>query len=363
MTSAQSVPFAARLRAKMGAWAQALAPLPHGYAFAALDLDQGISFELRGADGPLWIEADLAPGPGFARTRSLRLCHQPHALTARQRQVVDVAVQRFQALDDGDWPTAGAEEPAVRHVRADRVLVTGPNLPTDYAINPYVGCTIGCAFCNARFRAEDVRRLDGRPHRPWGAWIDAKVDAAEVLAREVASARPGSVCFSPVITDPYVPIEAKLGITRGCLQVLAAARFSAAVLTRSAWVRRDFDVLRQMPAAAVGVSLPTEDEEWLQAMEPRGATLAERLAVLDDARARGLRTFAVVQPAYPRDPAALAALLAARVDAVRVDGLYEVDRVGHLFLGVALADPPAVEAEFARLGVPTDLAEVLHHRS
>ncbi len=343
----------------MQAWAAALAPLPHGYAFFALDLDQGVSFELHGPDGPLWIEADLAPDPGFARTRRLRLTHQPHALTARQRQVLAHAVARLQALDDGLWPTPGEAEPAVRHVRADRVLVTSPNLPTDYAINPYIGCTIGCQFCNARFRADDVRALDGRAPRPWGAWIDAKVDAPEVLAREVQTVRPGSVCFSPVITDPYVGVERRLELTRSCLQVLATAGFSAAVLTRSSLVLRDFDALAQLPAAAVGVSLPTEDPQLLERIEPRGATQAERLAILDSARAAGLRTFAVVQPAYPRNASALAELLACRVDAVRVDGLHEAGRVGHLFQGVELADPAEVERAFTALGVPTDLEAVL----
>lgn len=356
MVAAQ--PFAPTLRRKMLAWADALAPLPHGYAFAALDLDQGVSFELRGPDGPLWVEADLAPDAGFARTARLRLTHQPHALSARQRQVLEAVVRRLQQLDDGEIPATTGAQLAVRHVTADRVLVTSPNLPTDYAINPYIGCTIGCQFCNARFRAEDVRALDGRSPRPWGAWLDAKVDAAEVLAREVQTARPGSVCFSPVITDPYVALEGKLGLTRACLQVLASAGFSAAVLTRSALVRRDFDVLRQLPAAAVGVSLPSEDPQLLQRLEPRGATLAERLAVLDEARAAGLRTFAVVQPAYPRDPAALAALLADRVDAVRVDRLHEAARVGHLFEGVALAEPTVVEQAFKLHAVPTDLAAV-----
>lgn len=339
----------------MLAWAERLRDLPGGYGFGDLDLDQGVQFRLDGPDGAFWLVADLAAGPGYARTATLRLSHQPDDLTRIQLGALDAAVTVLRYLDDGAWPAGNDAAPAVRHVLADQVLVRGPNLETDYAINPYVGCTIGCAFCNSRFRADDVRQLDGRRARDWGAWIDVKLDAAEVLAREVAAAAPGSVCFSPVITDPYVAIEGRLGITRACLEVLRDAGFTAAVLTRSALVTRDLDVLAAMAGAAVGVSLPTEDADLLQRLEPRGAPLADRLAVLDAARAAGVPTFAVVQPAYPRDAHRLAAVLAPRVDAVRVDGLNQADRVGYLFAGVALADPAAVESAMASAGVATDL--------
>jgi DNA repair photolyase len=224
-----------------------------------------------------------------------------------------------------------------------------------------VGCTIGCVYCNAQFRAADVRALDGRPARRWGSWIDAKIDAPDRLAAEVRCSKPGSVIFSPVITDPYVPLEAKLGITRRCLEVLADAEFSAVVLSRSDLVLRDLEVLARLKKASVGVSLPSLDDAVLQRIEPRGAPVARRLEVLRQARAAGLTTFAVIQPLLATPLQAWLDQLVPLVDGVRVDGLQERDRVGQAFAGIALGDVSALTAELKQRGVATDLEPLFRH--
>jgi hypothetical protein len=358
--------FAPQLAARVAKLVADLQQLPHGYVAVEADLDQGISVRLQPAPGhvgpPLWLELDLTPGPGYARFGALRATHQPHHLSADQRTVLEAALQvvdrHAQAL--ATLPPTRDSSP-VRLVQAGRVLGQGPGVPGDWFINPYVGCTIGCVYCNAQFRAADVRALDGRPARRWGSWIDAKIDAPDQLAREVRCSKPGSVIFSPVITDPYVPLEAKLGITRRCLEVLADAEFSAVVLSRSDLVLRDLDVLARLKRAAVGVSLPALDDVVLQRIEPRGVSVARRLEVLRQARAAGLTTFAVIQPLLATPLQAWLEQLVPLVDGVRVDGLQERDRVGQAFAGISLGDVPALTAELKQRGVATDLAPLFRH--
>lgn len=363
MARAELQAFAPVVRERVNALLADLQTLPHAFAATSASLDQGISIALQApGQPPLWLELDLADQPGYARFGKLRASHQPHRLTEPQRMALhtalEVVAQHAAALQA---PSPARETPAIRHVHAERVLCSGPGVPGDWYINPYVGCTIGCSYCNAQFRAADVRALDGRPERAWGTWLDAKIDAPARLREEVLTARPGSVVFSPVITDPYVPLEAKLGITRGCLEVLADAGFSAVVLTRSEVVLRDLDVLARLPKASVGVSLPALDDGWLQRIEPRGAPVSGRLAVLRAAREAGLQTFAVLQPLLATPLADWLAQLAPLVDAVRVDRLHEVPRVGQLFGGLQQGDVAATERAFANAGVATDLAGLFAH--
>ena len=87
-----------------------------------------------------------------------------------------------------------------------------------YAINPYVGCVHGCVYCYARF----MKRLTGHSER-WGTFLDAKVNAREVLKRQLERKKGPikDVVFLSSVTDPYLPAESKLQLTRGVLEVFA----------------------------------------------------------------------------------------------------------------------------------------------
>jgi len=133
--------------------------------------------------------------------------------------------------------------------------VESPDLPMEWTINPYRGCEHGCAYCYARPTHEALGFSSGLDFE---RKIVAKRDAAAVLRRELA--RPGwraqPVMMSGV-TDPYQPIEKRLGITRACLAVMAECRQPVGVITKNALVTRDLDLLAELAshgAASVAVS-------------------------------------------------------------------------------------------------------------
>lgn len=232
----------------------------------------------------------------------------------------------------------------VREVRVDRLLEIAGTPDRRYdTLSPYVGCLIGCRFCYAQSRLALGRELEGLPEVPWGSWVDVRVNAAEVLGRELAErpVRPIKLC--PIVSDPYQAVETKHRITRACLEVLAADRRAAdravLVLTRSARVMEDAALLARIPNSYVGVSLPTADDEVRRHFEPRAASIDERLHALRILRDAGVRTFAMVQPLLPGSVEDLAGALAATVGSVRIDTLHGVESAGGDF-----ADPRYAEA-------------------
>src|SRR5438270_7740439 len=84
----------------------------------------------------------------------------------------------------------------------------------DWTCNPYVGCSFGCIYCYAMFLPQN-----SRPREDWGKWLQAKVNAIE-LARKYAPRVAGQAIYVSTVTDPYVPAERTLGLTRGILEEL-----------------------------------------------------------------------------------------------------------------------------------------------
>jgi DNA repair photolyase len=250
----------------------------------------------------------------------------------------------------------------VRELLVDRVLVAEG--AGHYYINPYAGCMIGCEFCYVIARADMSRRLEGLPKLPWGRYVDVKVNAAEVLREEVRANPPGPVRMSPILTDPYQPIERKYRIARQCLEVLLDAGFHPVILTRARCVVDDIELLQRFPRAAVGFSIPTDDDAMRRAFEPGADPIEDRIEALSRLHAAGIRTFAVIQPVLPMNVDHLVEVIAPHVDAVRVDRMYELERVGHLYeaAGVEYASTEAffettlgrLREAFAQRGLPLD---------
>ena len=136
-----------------------------------------------------------------------------------------------------------------------------------------------------------------------------------------------------MVSDPYQAIESTARITRGCLEVIAAAdrTWPTLLLTRSASILEDRERIAGLARAWVGVSLPTVDDEVRRHFEPRGATIAERLAVLRSFRGLGVPTLAVVQPLLAGSLAAHADALAECADSVSIDVLRGLEGAGPLF--------------------------------
>jgi DNA repair photolyase len=196
---------------------------------------------------------------------------------------------------------------------------------------------IGCGFCYAQSNVGSVRRLLHLPEAAWGSYVDVRINAAEVLARELAdpnrAIRP--IKFCPVVSDPYQAIERRVRITRACIDTIAAADRSwpTLLLTRSPLILDDAERIAGLRHVFVGVSLPTADEQVRQRFEPRAASIAERIEILTRFRSLGVRTIAVVQPLLPGSFEAHVELLANHVDSVSIDVLRGVEGAAAEFAG------------------------------
>jgi DNA repair photolyase len=219
-------------------------------------------------------------------------------------------------------------------------------------------------------RADGSRALEGEPALPWGKWVDVKPDLPAVLARELAARAPGVVRMSPIVTDPYQPIERRYRVTRGCLDAMAGTGFVPMVLTRSTSVLDDLDRLRAFPRALVGMSVPTDDDAVRAAFEPRTEPVGARIEALRALHGAGLRTFAVIQPMLPMDPAALVEALAPWVHAVRVAPMYEKGRSASIYREIGREEAAteawelrtfeALREGFRARSVPVTTREDLH---
>jgi DNA repair photolyase len=210
------------------------------------------------------------------------------------------------AVDD-DWPgdgeTASAEpEQVVLEDAAKRVISRNrsPDVPFEQSVNPYRGCEHGCVYCYAR---PTHAWLGLSPGLDFETRLFYKPDAAERLAAELDA--PGYRCRTIVLganTDPYQPVERRLGITRALLEVLAARRHPVSVVTKGALVERDLDVLAAMAArglASVMISVTTLDDALKRRLEPRTAAPARRLASLERLAAAGIPTGVLIAPVIP----------------------------------------------------------------
>ena len=310
-----------------------------GWKLASWDAEQGVclTFEQNGTFLLLEFEARNDHLDCYARTRRFNVCARKHfesdlSLSDADRAFVDAVVammrEREMRLPDVERATT-TRKTVVREILAERVLIAeGAN---QYYINPYVGCMIACPFCYVMDRADFSRRLEGLPQLPWGRYLDVKINAAEVLRREVQSIQPGIVRMSPILTDPYQPAERRYRITRQCLAILLETGFAPVVLTRAALILDDLDLLRRFPRALVGLSIPTDADAYRQIFEPGADPIEDRLATLRTFHAAGVRTFAVIQPVLPMDVDRLVNEIAPFVRAVRVDRMYAGERVQHLY--------------------------------
>ncbi|MCU0654124.1 MAG: radical SAM protein [Polyangiaceae bacterium] len=181
-----------------------------------------------------------------------------------------------------------------------------------YTLSPYLGCLIGCRFCYAQSRLDPQRALLRLPVVPWGSYVDARVNAPEVLAEELRTLPPRPIKFCPIVSDPYQAVERTMLLTRRCLEVIARAPAPppTLIMTRATLMLRDLDLLRSIPEAWVGASIPTLDDDVRAHFEPRAASIPERLEMLRAFRDAGVKRVVVVQPMLPGDPEALADALA-----------------------------------------------------
>ena len=164
-----------------------------------------------------------------------------------------------------------------------------------WAINPYVGCSHGCVYCYARF----IKRFTGHTEE-WGAFVDARVNIAEVLEKQMSSSKyKGEQIYIGTVTDPYQPIERKYKLTRSVLKILLNYKNPVSILTKSDMVLNDLDLLKQFKEIDINFTITTLDEKWKKFVEPNSPTIKQRLRAMEKLTNEGITVFAMMGPYWP----------------------------------------------------------------
>lgn len=214
------------------------------------------------------------------------------------------------AVDDG-WNEQPDEDVSERvplkttvTIQLSRSILTrnkSPDIPFDQSLNPYQGCEHGCVYCYAR---PSHAYLDLSPGLDFESKLFAKPNAAALLRAELA--QPGYVCTPIALggnTDCYQPIERDYKITRSILEVLNEFNHPVGMVTKSALVERDIDILSEMAKknlVRVYFSITTLDKVLARKMEPRAATSARRLEAMKALSDAGIPTGVMVAPIIPQ---------------------------------------------------------------
>lgn len=212
--------------------------------------------------------------------------------------------QRREVFDDG-WQTLEELEPFKTEVQVEKPKTAiarndSPDIPFDRSVNPYRGCEHGCIYCFARPTHSYMGLSAGLDFE---AKLFAKPDAPRLLERELSrreyKVKPIAIGTN---TDPYQPIEKEWRIMRQLLEVLAKANHPVMIVTKSALVTRDIDILSEMAAkglAKVALSVTTLDRKLARTMEPRASTPVKRLEAIRQLTEAGIPTSVLASPIIP----------------------------------------------------------------
>ena len=212
--------------------------------------------------------------------------------------------QRREDIDDG-WNSPVDESRPKTRVQADAsrsllVYNESPDIPFDRSINPYRGCEHGCIYCFAR---PTHAFLGLSPGLDFETRLFSKSNAAELLQDELS--KPGYQCQPIALgvnTDAYQPVERRLEITRQLLQVLQQFHHPVTIITKSALVERDIDLLREMAQdrlVSVNLSITTLDPTLARKLEPRATAPQRRLQTIRRLADAGIPVSVMVAPIIP----------------------------------------------------------------
>jgi len=270
--------------------------------------------------------------------------------------------KRVATAEDDGWDAlqmlqddAPAPQTMVTEERARSIVSRNdsPDIGFSQSVNPYRGCEHGCVYCFAR---PSHAYLDLSPGLDFETRLFAKTNAPERLRAEFA--RPGYVC-SPIAlginTDGYQPIERRYGLTRALIEVMAEARHPFSIVTKSANVVRDLDLIAPMAAdglATVHFSVTSLDNRLSARMEPRAAAPHARLRAMRTLAEAGVPVGVIVAPVVPMiSDCELEAILEAAREAGAASAGYVLLRLPH--------ELKAVWREWLQLHYPDRAAHVM----
>ena len=167
-------------------------------------------------------------------------------------------------------------------------------LSSDNGMNLYRGCSHGCIYCDSRSACYQINHAFED--------IEVKENALELLEKALRSRRRPCMIGTGAMTDPYIPLEEKLQMTRGALEIIEKHGFGAAIQTKSARILRDLDVLQRIHEkgkAVVQMTLTTHDDALCRILEPHVSVTSERVAALKRFRDAGIPTVVWLCPILP----------------------------------------------------------------
>jgi DNA repair photolyase len=230
-----------------------------------------------------------------------------NATIPRARGAAENPPNRFEKIrlePDADWNPEENAAPRTEFLRDRTSSIIArndsPDVGFEYSVNPYRGCEHGCIYCFARPFHEYLGFSAGLDFE---TKIMVKENAPQLLREELSSPKwkPQLIAMSGV-TDCYQPVERRLKLTRGCLQVLAEFRNPVGIVTKNHLVTRDIDYLSELArhnAAVVFISLTTLDAELRKVMEPRTSPPAARLDAIRQLSKAGIPVGILMAPMIP----------------------------------------------------------------
>ena len=177
-----------------------------------------------------------------------------------------------------------------------RSILSPSKIPgCDYTLNPYVGCQHSCCWCYAKF----MKGYTGHDEEEWGSFVDVKINAPEVLIKEMRKLKNSPEIFFSSVCDPYQPLEGKYKLTRQCLEILSPFPFPVSILTQSKLVTRDIDLFKKFKNIEVGMSFITMDEKATRIFQPMAALPKQRVETLKKLHQAGIKTYLHLGPILP----------------------------------------------------------------
>ncbi|MBD3329146.1 radical SAM protein [Candidatus Dojkabacteria bacterium] len=163
---------------------------------------------------------------------------------------------------------------------------------TKYNMNLYRGCEHQCIYCDSRSECYKIDDFNN---------TEVKINAAELLQKELKSKRiKGTIGFG-AMSDTYAPVEARYKLTRKCLEIIAALKFPIHILTKSALVVRDLDLIKSISSefAAISFTLTTADDTLAKIVEPKAALSSARFSAMKKLAKAGIYTGITMMPVLP----------------------------------------------------------------
>ncbi|MCX7995991.1 MAG: radical SAM protein [candidate division WOR-3 bacterium] len=176
-----------------------------------------------------------------------------------------------------------------------RAILNKSGIPgIDFALNPYTGCEHKCAYCYAVF----MKRFTNHSEE-WGDFVDIKINAPEVLQRQLKQLQTKSHISIGTVCDAYQPIEEKYQITRRCLEILRYFNHSVSILTKSSLVLRDLDLILKIKEIEIGFTITTLNPQIKNLFEPDSSPVSERFKAIKILSENKIPTWVFVAPILP----------------------------------------------------------------